>query len=240
VNKAKLNYWADVIIGVSFVLSAVSGLIFLLPVGSTSALSSGVLGISYSAWDSLHTWSSLTMIGGILAHLVLHWKWIVGMTRKTLLPARNPRMQTASAPGTNRNVVTRRQFLSFGLAAILTGALAVGCSVLTGGRTADAEQKDATPDPGNVEPTGSDDPPTDAPAQPVQQQGNSTPDPGSSEPTSNSDPPTDEPEQPVQQQSGVACPRGTVNDPYPGRCRLYTDRDGNGFCDYSVPGSGNN
>ena len=34
VKKAKLNYWIDVSIGVSFILSAVSGLIFLLPVGS--------------------------------------------------------------------------------------------------------------------------------------------------------------------------------------------------------------
>ncbi len=239
-NKAKLNYWADVIIGVSFVLSAVSGLIFLLPVGSTSALSSGVLGISYSAWDSLHTWSSLTMIGGVLAHLVLHWKWIVGMTRKTLLPARNPRMQTASAPGTNRNVVTRRQFLSFGLAAILTGALAVGCSVLTRSRAVEAEQEETTPDPGDVKPIGSDDPPADEPEQPVQQQEDSALDSGSTEPADSPEPPTDEPEQPAQQQDGVACPRGTVNDPYPGRCRLYTDRDGDGFCDYSAPGSGNN
>jgi hypothetical protein len=29
------------------------------------------------------------------------------------------------------------------------------------------------------------------------------------------------------------CPRGLVNDPYPGRCRRYIDRNGNGFCDLS-------
>ena len=36
----------------------------------------------------------------------------------------------------------------------------------------------------------------------------------------------------------VACPRGLVNDPYPGRCRHYVDSDGDGICDYSVAGSG--
>ena len=36
----------------------------------------------------------------------------------------------------------------------------------------------------------------------------------------------------------VACPFGLVNDPYPGRCRRYTDRNGNGYCDFSEPGSG--
>jgi hypothetical protein len=30
-----------------------------------------------------------------------------------------------------------------------------------------------------------------------------------------------------------ACPKGLINDPYPGRCRLYRDSSGNGFCDYS-------
>lgn len=35
----------------------------------------------------------------------------------------------------------------------------------------------------------------------------------------------------------VACPFGLVNDRYPGRCRRYVDRNGNGFCDLSEPTS---
>jgi len=35
--------------------------------------------------------------------------------------------------------------------------------------------------------------------------------------------------------SAVACPFGLVNDPYPGRCRRYVDRNGNGLCDLSEP-----
>ena len=31
-NKSKLNYWVDVCIGITFVMSAASGLVFLLPV----------------------------------------------------------------------------------------------------------------------------------------------------------------------------------------------------------------
>ena len=30
----------------------------------------------------------------------------------------------------------------------------------------------------------------------------------------------------------LICPRGITHDPYPGRCHLYTDGDGDGFCDY--------
>ena len=33
----------------------------------------------------------------------------------------------------------------------------------------------------------------------------------------------------------VACPYGLFNDRYPGRCRRYIDRNGNGICDLSEP-----
>ena len=29
------------------------------------------------------------------------------------------------------------------------------------------------------------------------------------------------------------CPKGLVNDPYPGKCRRYIDKDGSGYCDLS-------
>jgi hypothetical protein len=35
----------------------------------------------------------------------------------------------------------------------------------------------------------------------------------------------------------TACPFGLVNDKYPGRCRRYVDRNGNGYCDLSEPQS---
>jgi hypothetical protein len=37
---------------------------------------------------------------------------------------------------------------------------------------------------------------------------------------------------------GVACRTGIVNDPYPGHCKHYVDRNGNGYCDLSELGSG--
>jgi hypothetical protein len=33
----------------------------------------------------------------------------------------------------------------------------------------------------------------------------------------------------------ASCPFGLVNDPYPGQCTYYTDADGDGFCDLSLP-----
>ena len=31
----------------------------------------------------------------------------------------------------------------------------------------------------------------------------------------------------------TGCPKGLVNDPYPGKCRRYIDEDGSGYCDLS-------
>jgi hypothetical protein len=193
-KKNVLNYWVDVGIGVSFVLSAASGLVFLLPAGSSSG--SGILGAGYLVWNQLHTWSSLGLMAGALAHLVLHWKWIAGMTRKMLPFGGNVQEDTPSAPGLK---VSRRRFLSLGFVAAATGVIAAGCALIA-----------------RAWPIGT-------------EQGGS-----SDEPSGN------ESGQPVQQRDGVACPRGVVNDPYPGRCRRYTDGNGDGICDYSVTGSGYN
>jgi hypothetical protein len=75
VNKGTVNYWVDVAIGLAGVISAASGLVFLLP----GDLTAGILGVSYQAWNSVHTWSSLALLAGVGAHLVLHWKWMVSM-----------------------------------------------------------------------------------------------------------------------------------------------------------------
>ena len=37
----------------------------------------------------------------------------------------------------------------------------------------------------------------------------------------------------TSQRVATRCPHGLVNDPYPGRCRHYIDKNGNGLCDLS-------
>jgi|GEM_PF-754296 len=39
--------------------------------------------------------------------------------------------------------------------------------------------------------------------------------------------------QPTTVITTTTCPFGLVNDPYPGQCGRYTDRNGNGICDFS-------
>jgi hypothetical protein len=96
VNKAKLNYLLDVVIGLAFALSGATGIAFLLmgsggyQGGRNPDFKTALLGLSRGTWDDLHTWTSLVMIAGVLVHLVLHWRWIVCVTKKMLpsLPRR--------------------------------------------------------------------------------------------------------------------------------------------------------
>ncbi len=189
-NKAKANYWVDVAIGFAGLGSAVSGLVLLLPGDPTV----GILGLSYQLWNSLHTWSSLMAILGVVAHMALHWKWLVAMTKQMIKPARMQRAseRIADAPSGNATAagLSRRDFLVIGGAAtVVAGAALAGYRAIFASE-AEASQSDSQ---------------TIA----------------------------------TVQEGGVACPHNLVNDPYPGRCRLYVDTDGDGICDYSVPGSGN-
>lgn len=117
--------------------------------------------------------------------------------------------------------ITRRQFLRLGALAAAIGALAAGCSPSQTGETA-ADTVPTTTPPAAGTPTRV--PPTIA-----------TPTAAAAQPTGQAPAPTPTPA--TRQSLGVACPAGLVNDPYPGRCKRYRDSNGNGYCDFSEPGS---
>ena len=193
-SKAKLNYIVDALIGLAFLLSAVSGVVFLLPV-QIPDLSSGsvptLLGVTYATWRDLHTFSSLAMIAGVFLHLALHWRWVVAMTRCTFgQPKRKKCPAGATAPSATQATATagaplsRRRFLLIGCSA----ATALACGGLWVKERREAEASKGTLADGGL--------------------GGET---------------------------ATACPRGLVNDPYPGQCTLYTDTNGDGYCDFSTP-----
>lgn len=88
--KAKLNYVLDALIALAFLVSAGTGVLFLFigsggyQGGANATYGGTVLGLSRWVWSDLHTWASLVMISGVLLHVVVHWKWIVCVTRLVL------------------------------------------------------------------------------------------------------------------------------------------------------------
>ena len=89
-NKAKINYFVDLIIAVGFLLTAVSGLVLFFAGsggyqgGRNPHYARAVLLWSRWTWEALHDWGGIAMVGGVLAHLALHWKWLVCMSRNLL------------------------------------------------------------------------------------------------------------------------------------------------------------
>ena len=87
-HRARINYVVDVAIGLGFLISAASGMILFFA-GTSGGYQGGrnpsyvtaVAGMSRELWKDLHTWSSIVMAVGALGHLLLHWNWLVCMTR---------------------------------------------------------------------------------------------------------------------------------------------------------------
>ena len=91
-NKAKLNLVVDAAIFVTFTAATISGLVLLtMPHGGFRGgrnpdFSQTLLFLDKAAWNDLHVWSSLALVGGIVIHLALHWRWIVWMARRYARP----------------------------------------------------------------------------------------------------------------------------------------------------------
>lgn len=89
-TKTRVNYLLDLVIGIAFIISAVTGIAFLFmgsggyQGGRNLGFATAFLGISRAKWSDLHTLGSLIMIAGVSIHLALHWKWIVCITQQWL------------------------------------------------------------------------------------------------------------------------------------------------------------
>jgi len=86
---AKVNVIVDLLIGVSFLVTAVSGIYFLfLPQGFQGGRNPGWdpgLLFSRTTWDLVHTWAAVMMILAATLHLFIHWRWVVNVTRRFFL-----------------------------------------------------------------------------------------------------------------------------------------------------------
>ena len=87
-SNTRLNYLLDPVIALAFILSALSGIVFLFAGsggyqrGRNPDFRMEVLGIIREVRSDLHTCISLVMIAGVVIRLVLHWNWMVSMTKR--------------------------------------------------------------------------------------------------------------------------------------------------------------
>ncbi len=78
---AWLNLGLNLVVGISFVLTAVSGVVFLIPTDQALANIFHRL-LSPIGWDLLHTWAGVVLIVTLALHLDIHRGWILKTTRR--------------------------------------------------------------------------------------------------------------------------------------------------------------
>lgn len=83
VNRTMLNYWIDVGLFISFILVSVTGII------KWPSLARNLLHWPLREISLVHDWSGVVMVVLVVIHLILHWNWIVSVTKNLILKRGN-------------------------------------------------------------------------------------------------------------------------------------------------------
>lgn len=87
--QTRKNIILDMFLLFSGLIAILSGIYFLfLPIGGFQGGRNAYYGIiiffERHAWEDIHTWSSVAIIGLAALHIPIHWGWIVKMTKTGL------------------------------------------------------------------------------------------------------------------------------------------------------------
>ncbi len=99
--RPKWNLLLNSVIAAAFLVTAATGLVFFFGLagagfqGGRAATQSWLL--ARDGWRSLHEWFGLAMVGGVVVHLIVHWKWIAATVKRNVLGAFSAR-RAAGAP----------------------------------------------------------------------------------------------------------------------------------------------
>ena len=100
------------------IVATISGIYFLfLPVGGYQGGRNPMYGVTIlfqrETWEALHTWFGILMIVAAAAHIYVHWKWIVSMTKRAIqeLTRGERRFKARSRFNVGINMLTGLSFL---------------------------------------------------------------------------------------------------------------------------------
>jgi cytochrome b subunit of formate dehydrogenase len=80
--NARINYIVDILIAISFLVTAITGLIvFFFSSGVRQGGFQTFFGIIKGMWLVIHNWSGVIFIILVILHFVLHWNWVMSMTK---------------------------------------------------------------------------------------------------------------------------------------------------------------
>ncbi|MCD6518621.1 MAG: DUF4405 domain-containing protein [Anaerolineae bacterium] len=89
-TKNKVNLVIDLLIGVAFLIEALSGAVLALALpsggyqgGRNPLYGATFLSLTRESWRTWHNWTALALGLGIILHFVLHWSWLTCTVRNT-------------------------------------------------------------------------------------------------------------------------------------------------------------
>lgn len=89
--RGRWNLILNAVVGIGFVLTAISGTYFLFFPGGRWVADPMIL-FARTTWDLIHTWAGVTLISAAVIHFAIHWKWVIKVTRKMIemmIPSRS-------------------------------------------------------------------------------------------------------------------------------------------------------
>ena len=101
-RKAVGNLILDLVVALSFLLTAASGIYFLFAPsggyqgGRNLGWDPGFL-FSRITWDLIHTWAGVVLIGAAVVHFWIHWRWVTKVTKR-IFTSSSPRPNPGRAP----------------------------------------------------------------------------------------------------------------------------------------------
>jgi cytochrome b subunit of formate dehydrogenase len=90
---AKVNIAIDLVVAISFLLCAGSGIYFLFGPsggyqgGNNPGWDPGFL-FTRATWDLIHTWSGVVLSVAAVVHFAIHWRWVKNVTQRFFLSLR--------------------------------------------------------------------------------------------------------------------------------------------------------
>jgi len=95
--RGRLNLLLNVVVGFSFLLTAISGVYFLFVPGGRGAVDPMFL-FTRITWDLIHTWAGVTLIAAGVIHFAIHWRWVVNVATSISKKPISREMPTRSQP----------------------------------------------------------------------------------------------------------------------------------------------
>jgi len=82
-SRSRMNLLLNLVVASTFIISAISGTYFLFVGGSHGGrVLDPMILFSRTIWDLIHTWSSVVFILAAIIHFVIHWRWVVNVSRR--------------------------------------------------------------------------------------------------------------------------------------------------------------